>query len=382
MHEQFARTSALMNSGKFRKALPLAQELLKGAEASGDPTFTASVKVTLGVIQAVLADHEAAAANLLDAIRLADVAQDDRVRAQGWVSLMQAEFGRGQYERVLFLKGPALGACERLGDEWLKSELLLFQGGALCQLGRAKEAQPLFEEAVRLRVKLYGEGDHRTSWALSALGNALAMQGDLAGGIDAHRKALASAQAALGARHPNTGTLHGNLGSDYLYGLEAARAVAEMEQALAIVEAANGPRQVKAALALTDLGLALLEAGEHPRALETFERAEGLWRELAPKHPERAEALLGRNLAARALGKPVSVAELESAVELSRALPDFQRGRIQLELGLALASGKVSPRALALVKEAKASLSTSTLPLVQRELGRANEWLLARGATP
>lgn len=330
----------------------------------------------------MLADYAPAVANLLEAVRLADVVQDDRLRAQAWVSLAQAEFYQGHYDKVLFLKGPALGACERAGDAWLKTEMLLFLGGALSQLGKAKEAQPLFEEAVRVRSKVYGERDRRTSFALSSLGNALAMQGDLAGGIDAHRKALVAAQASLGTSHPNIGTLHGNLGSDYLYGLQAELAVAELEKSRAIAEASNGPRQLKVARALTELGFALLEAREPGRALATFEQAEELWNALAPKHPVHAQSLLGRNQAALALGKPVSPAELERALELGRVLPAFEQGRIQLALAQSLTPGKASPRAIELVKEAKAGLSTSTLPLVQRELGRANDWLRAHGVAP
>jgi tetratricopeptide (TPR) repeat protein len=344
--------------------------------------LTVSAKATLGTIQASLDMYEEATANLLEAIRLADIAQDDQVRANAWVCLAQSEFWQGHYDKVLFMKGPVLGACERVGDVWLTSETLLFLGGALSQLGKAKEAQPLFEEAVRLRVKMYGERDSRTSFALSSLGNALAMQGDLAGGIEAHRKAVIAGEAALGTSHPNIGTLHGNLGSDYLYGLQIEQAIAELQKSHAIAEATNGPRHYKVALALNDLGFALLEHRETERALETFDRAEALWSSVSPKHPVRAQALLGRNLASSALGRPVSVAELEQALELSRALPPFERGRIQLALGEALAGGRTAPRALELVKEAKEGLSSSTLPLVQRELGRAKDWLRARGAEP
>ncbi|NMO21391.1 serine/threonine protein kinase [Pyxidicoccus fallax] len=382
LREQLATVNALMSSAKYREARELAQKLMKDAEALGDTRFLASAKLGLGASQVWLDDYAAATANLLEAIRLADVTQDDRTRAQAWVRLGQAEFRQGHHDKVLFLQGPALGACERLGDVWLHSEMYLFLGGSLSQLGRPKEAQALFENAVRMRIQAYGERDYRTSFALSSLGNALAMQGDLAGGTDAHRRALVAAQAALGTSHPNIGVLHGNLASDYLYGLQARRAVEELEKSRAIAEAAHGPKQLNVARALTSLGGALLEAGEPQRALETFERAETVWDDVAPKHPSRAFCLLGRNLAAQALGRRMSLEELERAAELGGALPGFMRGRIQLELARALSPGKASPRAIALMKEARAGLSTSTLPLVQRELGRANEWLHAQGVEP
>lgn len=382
LREQFATVGAMMSSGKYRRALELAKQVMKDAEALGDTRLLATARMNLGASHVWMDDYEAGTPNLLEAIRLADIAQDDRLRAQAWTSLLQAEYRQGHYDKVLFMMSPALGACERLGDAWHHSELFMYQGGALSQLGKLKEAQQAFERAVQMRVKVYGERDYRTSFALSGLGNALAMQGELEGGIDAHRRALAVGEAALGARHPNIGTLHGNLGTDYLYGLQAREAIEELEKSLAIAESVQAPRQLNVARALNGLGYALLEAGEPQRALERFEKAEAMWRTAAPKHPSHAECLLGRNLAARALGRPVSLEELEKAVALSQGGPGFIRGRMQLELALALPPGKVSPRAMALVKEAKAGLSTSTLPLVQRELGRANDWLRAHGAAP
>ncbi|RYZ41555.1 MAG: serine/threonine-protein kinase [Myxococcaceae bacterium] len=379
---QFARTYALMDSGRVREALPIAQELLRATASREGTPFLAAAKAALGTLQTLLADYEPATANLLDAIHLADIGSEDGVRAQAWLGLIQGEFWQGHYDRVAFMQGPALGAADRSGDVWIRSELRLMLGGALSQYGKAQEAQPLFEEAVRLRLGAYGENDRRTAFALSSLGNALAMQGDLVGGIDAHRKAVVAAEAALGMQHPNIGTLHGNLGSDYLYGLQSRLAVEELEKSQAITESTLGPRHLKVALALTDLGFALLEDHQPKRALEILERASALWSTLAPQHPVRSMCLLGRNQAALALGQPVSVPELEQALEGSRVLPAFEQGRIQLALAEALSPRKASPRAIALVKEARVGLASSTLPLVQRQLGRANAWLHAQGVAP
>jgi eukaryotic-like serine/threonine-protein kinase len=378
LSDQLARAHALMASGRSRDALPVNQALVKAAEAAGDPKLQSAALVSLGANQAKLSDYEAAGANLMQALHLAELVQDDRLRAQAWVNLIQNEYGRGHHDQVVFLKAPALGAAERVGDIFLQTEILLNVGGSLSQLGKTREAQPLFEQAVELRRQRYGAQDARVASALSALGNAYAMQGNLEAGVTAHRQAVATGEAALGPSHPTVGTLHGNLGDDYLYGLEAEAAVAELEKAAAILEAANGSKHRNVASALTDLGLALIEAGQHERAATTLERADALWTAVSPKHPARAEALMGRYLALEALGRPTSVADLETALALGQQLPPFERGRIQLVLGRASSDAK----APALIQAAIEGLASSSLPLIQRELARARQWQRDHGATP
>lgn len=378
LREQLARSRALVDSGKLRDALPIAREIVEAAEAIGDPSLQGAALILIGSIQSPLSDYEAAVANLSHGIRLADAAQDDRLRAQGWVNLIQNEYRRGEHDKVVFLKEAAFGAAERVSDRWLESELSLMVGGSLSQRGRIREAQSLFEEAVQMRRRLYGDRDRRVSFALTALGNAYAMQGDLDAGIPIHRQAVEIAEAAVGAAHPSVGVGYGNLGNDYLFGLQPEAAIAQFEKAAAILEAAHGPKHREVALALTGLGLALIEAGQHERALTTFARAGELWQALGHKHPAYAEVLFGRYLALEALGRPASVADLEAAVTLGQQLPPFIRAWIQLALGRV----STGARATELVAAAVEGFETSSLPLVQRELARAREWQRAHGVAP
>jgi tetratricopeptide (TPR) repeat protein len=378
LREKLARSRALQESGKFRDALPIAREIVEAAEAIGEPSLQGAALVSIGAIQARLSDFEAAAASLTQGIRLADAALDDRLRAQGWVNLIQNEYARGKHDQVIFMKEAALGAAERVSDLWLESELLLMVGGSLSQRGRFSEAQVLFEEVVQMRRRLYGDRDRRVGYALSALGNAFAMQGNLDAGIAAHRQAVDTTEAAVGAAHPNVGVCRQNLGNDYLYGLQPELAIVELEKAISIMEAAHGPKQRDVALSMTDLGFALIEARQHERAVTTLERADELWQSLGAKHPSYAQTLLGKYLALEALGRPTSVADLETAVTLGQQLPPFIRARIQLALGRV----STGTRATELVAAAVEGLSTSTLPLVQRELAQAREWQRAHGVAP
>ncbi|HEY0255116.1 MAG TPA: tetratricopeptide repeat protein, partial [Kofleriaceae bacterium] len=309
-------------------------------------------------------DLDGAAITLAQALELADIAHQDRIRAQAWNNLVHTEYLRGHYEQVVAMRPAALGAIERVGDPKLLTDTEINLGGSLGQLGKFAEAQALFEHVVAVRR---GQHDYRYGTALAALGNAYAMQGKLAQGIAAHREAITIVEGALGPMHPIAAGMHGNLASDYLYGLQPDAAIAELRAQIKILEA-NDPKQRKLAAAHTDLGTAELELGKLDEAKAQFATAEALWLATAPKHPGHADALLGRYLAGEH-----EIALLEQANVLAEHLPPFQRARIQLALGTA-------KNDRALVSAAADGFATSTLPLCQRELTVAKTWLAAHGS--
>ncbi|MFT3713148.1 MAG: protein kinase [Archangium sp.] len=368
--ERIAASRALALAGKYRDALPPAQEAVKLADASGDPNLRALAWTVLGGTQGLVFDTDNAANTLSEAIRLAEAAHEDRARCLAWSDLLTAEYARGHHDAVLQFAGPARGACERINDVRLLTDVLSTIGASLSEKGKNVEAKAMLEDAVKRRVDTFGESDRRTAAMLSVLANTMAMSGDLDAAIAAHEKALAAARAAFGAAHPETAVIEQNLGDDYLYGLQGDKAVASLTSAAETMAAANGPKARDAANATTDLGLAYLVVGKPQLALDTFEKAIAVWSENFPKHPAHAAALLGREQAKVALGQKLDVAQLEKAAELSGDLPPFERGRVLLELGLATQDKKK-------VLEAKAGLETTSLPLIKRELDRANAWLAA-----
>ena len=363
--ELLSQVHALHEAGRYLKASALAEQLPARAAALGGDGLQAAALVALGVAQARTDRYEAAVTSLRDAIQLSERAEDDRLRAQAWVTLVQTEFFRGQHQAVLALEKPALGACQRIGDAWLQTEVMLMVGGSLTQLGKMERARQLFSDAVAMRVRVYGVADRRSAFALSSLGNALAMAGDLDGGKDAHRRALDAAIAALGPDHPNVATLHNNLGDDYLYGLELELAVKELEAASRILSA-NGAKSREVALINTELGFALLESGKTSEALSAFDDADKRFESVAATHPVHAMSWLGQHQARLKLGQPIELAPLEKAMTVSSGLPPFDRGRIMFALAKALVPTE-RPRAQKLADDALKQLSTVSLPLIVRE---------------
>ncbi len=371
---QIAHARATAAAGKYKAALPLIEDAVKAADASGETALRASSRALLGGVQGLVGKYAEAAVTLPEAIRLAELSQDDRARALAWADLVQLEYLRAHHDQVILFSGPALGAAQRIDDVRLVTDVMGTLGASLSEKGDNEKARTLLEEAVRLRAEAWGADDRRTSAMLSVLANTLAMSGDLKGAISAHQKALTAAEAAFGAAHPEAAIIRQNLGDDYLYGLEGERAITELSKAVETLTAANGAKSREVVIGTTDLGIAYWASGRHEEAVTAFDRAITVWSEAFPTHPSYAVALLGRVQAKQALGQPVNVAELEHALELSGDLPPFERGRVLLALGLAVDDPK---RARTLVTEAKQALETTTLPLIAREQQRAAAWLAA-----
>ncbi|HTE53003.1 MAG TPA: tetratricopeptide repeat protein [Kofleriaceae bacterium] len=371
--DDLARAFALMASGKWQEALAVNRALVAAAGTSGDPHLEGAARISLGRNLVNLSSFDEAQTVLLDALKFAELAREDRLRVQVLVNLTTLEYRRGQYQAALVYYRIGLPAAVRVGDRYLETELFVVGGSSMLQLSRANEALPLFEQAVALRRALYGDESPRLAAAITALGNAYAMQGDLERAKREHVQALEITRNALGAMHPDVATMHGNIGSDELYGLKFESALVELREAARIYETAYGAVHRNVASALGELGTAQLEAGNAAEALASFERAASTWASVAPQHPSYSDALYGRYRARVATGATADVTDLEKALELAKGKPAFQRARIQFELGRTIGG----ERGAALVEAAIEGFASSPLPLPQRELALARDWEVA-----
>ena len=369
--DQLAKAFALMAAGKWNDALPVNRALVSAA--GGDPYLEGAARISLARNLINLSTFDEAQTVLLDALKFAELAHEDRQRVQVLVNLTSLEYRRGQFQPSLTYYALGLPAALRVGDRYLETELYVVAGSSMLQLGRLKEGQALFEKAVALRQALYGDHSPRLAAAITALGNSYAMQGDLDRAKAEHMKALEITRNALGPAHPDVATMHGNIGSDEAYALHFQSALVELKETLRIYEAAYGTAHRNIASALGDLAQAQLDSGASEEALVNFERSATMWATVAPQHPQYSDALYGRYRARIATGQSADVADLEKALELAKGKLPFQRARIQFELAKVVGG----ERGAALIKDAIAGFETSTMPLTQRELALAKEWQAA-----
>ena len=84
----------------------------------------------------------------------------------------------------------------------LLAEALNNLAWALIGLGRPAEAEPLFQEALDMKRKLYRDSHYELASGLNNLAYTREMLGDFTGAEDAYREALAMNRRRLGASHP------------------------------------------------------------------------------------------------------------------------------------------------------------------------------------
>lgn len=371
VRQTMATARALAFAGRYPEALKQASEADAAARALAEPHLMASARALLGGHQVLTSDYEAGAATLSEAIALAEVAQEDRARAFAWSELLNVEYSRGHHQQVVTLGPVALGACERLHDVRLATDVQQTIGSSLSELGKSKEALTMLQQAVTRLTQAFGADDRRTSAALSTLANAQAMAGDLNGAIEAHTRALAAARVGYGPAHPETAIIQQNLGDDYLYGLRPQEAAVELAQSVAVLSRGKGEKAREVVLGRTDLAFALLLQGKNAEAAAQFQVALEIFAQVYPRHPSRALALLGKSAVQEANGQGPDVEALELARTLSGELPPFEHGRVLLALGRAKKDAK-------LVAAAKALLEATPLPLIAQQARVAEAFLASQ----
>lgn len=162
---------------------------------------------------------------------------------------------------------------------------------ALVDAGRAVEALPHYEQALRLRPG-YAEGENNYGYALIALGRP-------ADAVPHLRRAV--------ELMPHYADAHNNLGRAFM-----ALGQAEAGKAAFAAAIRADPRH---AVAHVNLGQALAAGGDAAAALPHFEQAAGI-------APNYSDAYLNWGTALTVLGRPAEgVAKLESAVRLAPAHP-------------------------------------------------------------
>jgi tetratricopeptide (TPR) repeat protein len=358
------RVRALVLAHRWVEARPAAIAVRAEADATGWPGLRAEAAFAVGDVLSRLADP-GAEPPLLDAVRLAGAARDDRLAARALIALVSyvAE-DEQQAPRALALAEIADGAIARAGDDdELRARLQLARGDALLTSGKYDAARDAYLRGrahfraalgpASLEVRLIdgdlarvaqGAGDYATAGQLgrAALATVIAELGrdhpqtasclnnlgqvsDLVGDLDAaagyYQEALALKRRVLGPEAASTALTMNNLGTvEVVRGdLEAAQAL--FEGALAIRERVLGPRHGYVATTLGNLAGLRRKQGRHAEALALLERA------LAIKiaaygagHPSVAYTAIAIGEVRRAQGDPgQAVAWFERALEIRRA---------------------------------------------------------------
>jgi tetratricopeptide (TPR) repeat protein len=249
---------------------------------------------------------------LVQAVVRADLADQQPMWAERALRLVWAGFpaNSGEVEtwptcqRLLPHALAVAGHAERLGvtpDQTCE----LFDRIGLYLSGRAQfpAAKASFERALAIAEAAMGAEHPTVAIYINNLGRVLHDLGDLAGAKANLERALAIDEAAYGPNHPQVAIRANNLGGILLDLGDLAGAKASYERALRIDEAAYGLNHPTVANDVNNLGEALRELGDLAGAKASYERALPIAETaLGPNHPQLARIVNNLSLVLQALG--------------------------------------------------------------------------------
>ncbi|MCO5193625.1 MAG: tetratricopeptide repeat protein [Anaerolineae bacterium] len=155
------------------------------------------------------------------------------------------------------------------------------RAGSLCDAlathyrsdGNFAPALPLYERALAIAEEAQGADHPETGTRLNNLANLYQDMGAYERALPLYERALAIAEAAQGADHPTTGTRLNNLALLYQAMGAYERALPLYERALAIAEEAQGADHPETGTRLNNLANLYQAMGAYERALPLYERA-------------------------------------------------------------------------------------------------------------
>lgn len=335
--EQQARVGELERAGKYREAVPVAEELRRSDpknisilnslaklyHEAGDyrkarmiaeqvlrilEKTPGSDNAEMATTLAVLGETQQSLGNYVEAQKLLERALDLREKTLGpedaetaaslaaWAAL-QAELG--QFQKAKEPAERSLRIREKLfGPESAETAASLQALSDIAQLaGHDAEEKELSERTLKIREKILGPDHPDTAETLLGIGMALGNAGEFAKAEPLYQRALAIYEKRLGPDHPLTGSALSSVAYFYVNKGDYAKAATIAERAVKICEKGFGPENPRTAAGLTILAEAYRELGQRPKAIPICERALKIREKtLGPDHPDTAESVNNRAL--------------------------------------------------------------------------------------
>jgi tetratricopeptide (TPR) repeat protein len=363
LQERMIRVDTLTQMRILDSADSEAAALLADAQKLGWPTSEAEARFRVGAVKLRLAEPDAAAENLEQALFLAAGHGHVSLAVDTASLLAYLAYERGNLTEGLRWGriGHTLLARSELDLDLAEAHLRQSLGGVHLGRGALDESLVEFRRTIAIYERLL-PADHPD--LASALESACLVQTRRREYDDATalcQRSLEIYERSLPSTHPQRGNAINSFGLLHLERGAPEQAMPYFVESLAIAEATLPPQHPDFGLSYTNLGVVYLDSGDPAKALTEFQRAIDLWTKvLRPDHPFMAYPLEGKGRALIDLGKPVeAVAPLEQALAL-RSGEDFdplEQAMTRYHLARALVADSLGrPRALELAREALATL--------------------------
>jgi len=219
------------------------------------------------------------------------------------------------YQEALRIKQKLFGAEDPSTATSINNLAGLYQ-----DMGEYAKAQPLYQEALRIKQKALGPEHPATALGLNNLANLYKEMGAYGKAEPFLQEALDIFRKVRGPEHPDTATSLNNLALLYDDMGEYAKAEPLYLEALRIDQKVLGAEDRQTAVSLNNLASLYKRMGQYAKAEPLYQKALRIWQEvLGPEHPDTATGFenlaylefdLGRIGEATALARQASAAQL------------------------------------------------------------------------
>ena len=198
---------------------------------------------------------------------------------------------------MLRLLGGKIDEARAAGNEVDVMNWLNALGSLNLDLGMNSEALCLFEEAVKIGMRVLGTGDQTFLVLMSNTANAYMRNGQHARALALNKEVMASERLVRGMEHAHTLKTMSNIAAGYIETNDLALGVPLMEEALSIQQRVLGDDHEDTLNSMLALALTCYTQGDYAGAEVKFDQVEPIMqRALGAQHPKTLNASLFRVL--------------------------------------------------------------------------------------
>jgi tetratricopeptide (TPR) repeat protein/CHAT domain-containing protein len=297
------KVSALYNAGKYKDAVPIAEQILAYMENAFGPEdpLTAYSLTNLASLYTAMGDYAKAEPLYQRALQIREKALGPEHADTAVIlnNLGELYYELGNYtkaekflRRSLQIREKTLG-LEHSGTATSLNDLAILYRA----MGEYAKAEPLLQRALKIHEKEFGSEHAATALSFNSLGLLYSDMGDYAKAASLYQRALTIREKVLGPEHPETAVSLSNLANVYRDIGDYTKAESLCQRALAIREKTLGPEHRDTAASLNNLAVLYLSMGDYLKTEPLFQRALRIHEKvLGPDHPDTATSLsnLGR----------------------------------------------------------------------------------------
>jgi len=299
INQLIRKVAELRNAGKYREAIPLAEQALALSEKQSGPDSAAAAAslAWLGFLHYCLGDYTHAETLYQRALKIREKVSGPEHMETARILNNLADLYRKRYDygRAASLYERAMRIYDRVfGPDHLETAVNMDRSFHFyLNRGDFARAASIQERALRIYEKVKGPEDSATAAKLSILAGLYSTMGDDLRAGPLYERVLKIYEHQYGPEHPMTVNLISNLGIHYYRTGDNGRAQSFCERALKLYEKLYGPENVTMVESLRVLAAIHQDMGDLPAARALYEQILKIREKaLGPEHSDTVSSLI------------------------------------------------------------------------------------------